>query len=391
MERVVVIGSGVVGASAAYRLACSGVAVTLIDAGAPGQATAAGAGIVAPGTSQMPEGPWYPLAAAAAAFYPELVARLAADGEHDAGCRVTGGLITAPPGTARAELDEIRDHVAGRHERGIGGVGAATMLEPDDAARVFPPLASGVPAVHVDAGAVVDGRALRDAMIRAAGTRGATVLHGDAAFDPGGTNATPVIVVGGQRIPCDAVILAAGAWSAALVEPLGIGLPVGPQRGQIAHLDLPPDEAGREADTGAWPFVIGFDGHYLVPFPGGRVVAGATREDGVGFDRRTTAGGVREVLDQALRLAPGLADASVAEIRVGFRPVTPDGLPLLGPIDGLPGTWIATGMGPTGLTVGPFAGALIADLVAGQTPSAIVDIEPFAPLRRMPSAPTPMD
>ncbi len=384
MERVVVIGGGIVGASAAYRLAYAGIGVTLIDPNAPGQATAAGAGIVAPGTSQMPEGPWYELAAAAAAFYPDLVARLAEDGEPDAGYRVTGGLITAPPGTTRATLGEIRDHVARRHDVGIGGVGVATVLESEEAKKRFPPLAAGVPAIHVTDGAVVEGRLLRDAMTRAAVRRGATVVHGRAAFESMNANDLPTIVVGSERLPCDAVILAAGAWSAALVEPLGIELPVGPQRGQIAHLDLPSEGAARHGDTGDWPFVIGFDGHYLVPFPGGRVVAGATREDGTGFDGRTTAGGVREVLDQALRLAPGLTGASLHEVRVGFRPATRDGLPLLGPVDGLPGTWVATGMGPTGLTVGPFAGALIADKIAGREPATDVDIEPFAPGRPMP-------
>jgi D-amino-acid dehydrogenase len=384
MERIVVIGGGIVGASAAYRLTCAGVATTLVDAGAAGQATAAGAGIVAPGTSQMPEGPWYELAAAAAAFYPELVARLGDDGERDSGYRITGGLITAPPGTARAALDQIGDHLARRHLAGIGGVGTATILDPEAARRAFPPLADGVPAVHVSHGAVVDGRLVRDAMVAAAVRRGATVVHGRAALLPGAN--APEVTVDGEQIACDTLIVAAGAWSAALTEPLGVSLPVAPQRGQIAHLNLAEGMSGHTFDTGESPFVIGFDGHYLVPFPGGRVVAGATREDGTGFDDRATAGGVREILDQALRLAPGLAGASVAEVRVGFRPVTPDGLPLLGPLESLPGTWIATGMGPTGLTVGPFAGAMIADIVTGTPPIARVDVEPFAPERPMPSA-----
>lgn len=69
----------------------------------------------------------------------------------------------------------------------------------------------------------------------------------------------------------------------------------------------------------------------------GRVVAGATRESDTGFDHRVTVGGVRQIVDDALAVAPGLEGGTVAEIRVGFRPLTRDGLPLLGGSDGVAG------------------------------------------------------
>ena len=105
--------------------------------------------------------------------------------------------------------------------------------------------------------------------------------------------------------------------------------------------------------------------------------AGATREAGLGFDYRVTAAGQREVLDHALTVAPGLADATLAETRVGFRPGTPDGLPLLGLLR--PGLAVATGFGAGGLTNGPFAGKLIAALVLDGDPG--FDLTPFAPDR----------
>ena len=106
---------------------------------------------------------------------------------------------------------------------------------------------------------------------------------------------------GGERIACGHVVIAAGAWSRALGGRLGIEIPVEPQRGQIVHLGL----AG--VDTGAWPIVLAFRGHYIVPWTDGRVVVGATRETGSGFAPHTTAAGVVEVLTEALRVAPGLA------------------------------------------------------------------------------------
>jgi D-amino-acid dehydrogenase len=119
--------------------------------------------------------------------------------------------------------------------------------------------------------------------------------------------------------------------------------------------------------------------HYLLAFPGSRVVAGATREEGSGFDDRVTVAGQREVLDEALRVAPGLAAGTLLETRVGFRPATPDGLPLVGPVEQCPGLVAATGFGPAGLTVGPFAGLLAASVVLDRQPP--VELAPVFPGR----------
>ena len=83
------------------------------------------------------------------------------------------------------------------------------------------------------------------------------------------------------------------------------------------------------------------------------MVVGATRESGSGFSAQTTAAGVHEVLGEALRVAPGLADATIGEIRVGLRPATPDQLPLLGPVPTVRNAYIAAGHGATGLQLGP--------------------------------------
>ncbi|MEK8171604.1 FAD-dependent oxidoreductase [Streptomyces sp. M19] len=96
-------------------------------------------------------------------------------------------------------------------------------------------------------------------------------------------------------------------------------------------------------------------GHYLLAFDDSRVVVGATRETGSGFDHRVTAGGLRAVLDAALSVAPGLADATHLETRIGFRPQGPTGAPVGRPA-GVEGLVVLTGLGPTGLTVGPWAG-----------------------------------
>jgi D-amino-acid dehydrogenase len=105
------------------------------------------------------------------------------------------------------------------------------------------------------------------------------------------------------------------------------------------------------------------------------VVVGATREVGSGFRPYTTAAGVREVLDEALRVAPGLAAAEIRDIRVGLRPYSADTMPVLGPVPGLGGIFLATGHGPTGLTLGPYSGKVIAEVILGTQPT--VDISAF--------------
>ncbi|MDX1385403.1 MAG: FAD-dependent oxidoreductase, partial [Thermoanaerobaculia bacterium] len=167
------------------------------------------------------------------------------------------------------------------------------------------------------------------------------------------------------RIPCASVAIAGGAWSTASAEALGARLPVAPQRGQIVHLQW------HDASPGDWPMVAGLRDHYLVPWRDGRVVAGATRETGSGFAPETTAAGLREVFDQALDLAPGLAAATFVEVRVGLRPLSADGAPILGRLPGFENVWVATGHGPAGLMLGPYSGRVVAAAIAASDDTAI--------------------
>jgi D-amino-acid dehydrogenase len=119
--------------------------------------------------------------------------------------------------------------------------------------------------------------------------------------------------------------------------------------------------------------------HYLVAFDNSKVVVGATRETGSGFDYRLTAAGVKEVLEEALSVAPGLAESTLKEVRIGFRPAGPDILPLLGTVPGADGVVIATGLGASGLTMGPYVGTVAAELALKRETE--LDLSPYDPLR----------
>jgi D-amino-acid dehydrogenase len=250
--------------------------------------------------------------------------------------------------------------------------GEVSLLSGADARDLFPPLRADMPAVHIAGAARVDGRRLRDALRRAAARHGTSLRSGVATLTVSGDRVTGV-AVDGQRIAADAVVVAAGAWCPELLDPVGVRVAVTPQRGQIVHLGLP------GSDTSRWPVVLPPGSHYLLAFDDSRVVVGATRETGAGFDHRVTAAGLAEVLTEALAVAPGLADASVLETRIGFRPAGPDILPLLGVTPGLAGLVVATGLGASGLTLGPHVGRLAADLAPHRDPGT--DLAPFDPLR----------
>lgn len=360
--RVIVIGSGIAGASVAHQLSRRGVDVVVVDGERDGVATAAGAGIVSPWTSRS-GAEYHQLASLAAEFYRRLVEELAEDGVTDSSFEVVGAMVVS---AYEDELAEAHERIAAR-AAASPVAGAVRRLSPSEARSLFPPLAPGLGAVHVEGGARVDGRRMREALLTAARARGASVVTGLASLVPGGVR------VGEQVLEADQIVVAAGAWSKKLAAPLGVSLAVAPQRGQISHFSL------SGAATGSWPVVLPMSSHYLLAFPDSRVVAGATRETGSGLDYRVTAAGQREVLENALTVAPGLADATLLETRIGFRPASPDGLPLIGALSGHPGVVIATGFGAGGLTLAPFTGSLVASVVlGGQVP---LDLSPYAPER----------
>jgi D-amino-acid dehydrogenase len=354
-ERVVVVGAGIAGASAALHLSEAGAEVVLVDDRRAGRATYAGAGIVG-WPWRYRERPIFELQRRALAAYPELAVRVGASFE------VVGELFVARPGPL---LEEAYAALAGT-------AGPVRRLEPEQARGYFPYLAPDLAALHVETTARVQGDAVRARLLDAAVAAGAEVICGRAGLDRGPTGVRAVNL-DGRRIASGDVVVAAGAWSAELVASLGVSLAVAPQRGQILHLEV-------EEDTAAMGVVQPLDAdHYLLPFSGGRVVVGATREAGSGLDPRLTAGGVAEVLGEALRVAPGLANATLRDLRVGLRPSTPDGDPILGPVPGCGGLWAVTGMGPQGLTIGPYCGRLVADAVLGR--SAELDLAPYSAAR----------
>jgi D-amino-acid dehydrogenase len=367
----VVVGGGLLGSATAYHLVSAGARTLLLDREDVGRATDAGAGILSPETNSRDPEAWYALAMASVEYYPALVDRLRAEQPGDPGYARCGKLVVAVSDDEVEPFEHARRIVfERRRRRGAPSAESLREISAAEARELYPPLAPVRGAIYSRDAARVDGRLLNHALRAAAEARGLEIRRGsvDALVLQGA--AVTGLHVGGETISASAVAIAGGAWSAAFGAQLGVAIPVAPQRGQIIHLGLP------DADTSRWPMVNAFHHHYLVAWPDHRVAAGATRETGSGFAPHTTAAGVREVLGEALRVAPGLAGAVVREIRVGLRPLTADTLPVLGPVPGVRGVYLNTGHGPTGLTLGAISGKVVAEQMLGKQPA--IDLAPYS-------------
>ena len=147
------------------------------------------------------------------------------------------------------------------------------------------------------------------------------------------------------------MVLAAGAWTNAID---GVRTPpLRPVRGQLLHLGWHGDPL---------PAIVWGPECYIVPRTDGALLVGATVED-AGFDERTTAAGVRDLLDAACELLPEARRASFLGARVGLRPATPDALPAIGPDSDFPGVVHASGHYRNGVLLAPLTARLIADWI----------------------------
>src|SRR3981189_215832 len=358
-----IAGGGVIGGAIALELARAGLRVAVFDRQQPGQeASWASAGILSP----APENPgmvvMVPLGKASMDLYPELVAQVEDISGMSTGFRPKGTLEALFSPETKGELSTI----IARHQ----GLGLkAEPLRAEDARELEPALSEEVEAAVLrPEEASVDNRALTAAILEAAQRSGAGVFSGNGAkaiWREG--NRCAGLVLQNERVEAKWTVIAAGCFSA-MIEGIAPYAPVRPAKGQMAAL---------RADDLKMERVLWSEKIYLVPRNDGRILAGATVEY-VGFDKRTTAGGIEKILSASIELAPGLANARIEESWAGLRPDSPDHLPILGPTD-IDGLVMATGHFRSGILLTPVTAQLIREWVTEQRVSA--DWERFSPLR----------
>jgi glycine/D-amino acid oxidase-like deaminating enzyme len=220
----------------------------------------------------------------------------------------------------------------------------------------------------------------------------ATRALGDLARSLGvevreGASAAPVLlggqvagvrVAGSRLLPVGAVLVAAGPWSPGLVDPSGVWRPIVPFWGVVVEVGLasPPGHVLEEAEI-----------------EGVTDEGGAVADDQVGFSLVTAAGVsslgstflgqepdpgafVGSILSRGAGFVPAIAEAAVGGVRMCARPLSLDGRPLVGPVPGVEGLWIAAGHGPWGISTGPATGRLVADAILGRGEPLPAELDP---------------
>jgi glycine oxidase len=366
----VIIGGGAIGCAIAWELARRGALVTVIERGTPGrEATWAAGGMLSPLGESARDSSFLALATASFDRYPAFIDALADSTGHDVGYSTSGKLYVAFERADEDVLDDLVSRGAAFQAERLSGE-EARLREPSLSAKVLA-------AVFVGRDHRVDNRRFGAALWSAAARTGVDFRLGAAAcevlIDSAGAvkRATGVTLDTGTRVPAAAVVIAAGAWSGA-IGGLPTPLPVRPVRGQMFAVS---SHVTPEAESAALlEHVIMTRECYIIPREDGPIVVGATVEE-VGFAIGPTPRGISGLLAAAVEAVPAIADLPLIETWAGFRPGSPDRLPILGADPDVAGLFYATGHYRTGILLTPVTAEVMADVVMRRRPA--VDIERF--------------
>jgi glycine oxidase len=362
---VIVIGGGIIGCATAYELAKAGCRVTLLERATPGaEASSAAAGILAPVGETRRSGPFQKLTLDSWRRYPDIARELrdvtGVDVEH-----MTAG--TLYPISGKGEQTEVQEQLRWPLATEMG----MRVVEGRELRELEPGLAAGITAaLFVRGDHWVNNQRLVTAYAAAATERGVLIrtgieVTGLIADDSRVTG----VIAAGESLAADRVLLAAGAWSAPIAASIGLELPVVPVRGQMLAVSNVPALL-RHA----------FHGHqgYLTPRPSGELLVGATVEH-VGFERAMTPEGLAHLTNGAIAVLPALRGRPITRTWCGFRPGSPDDMPILGPWPGVDGLYVATGHYRNGILLAPATAAHMSSaIVNGGVPDLI---RPFLPDR----------
>jgi glycine oxidase len=349
----VIAGAGVIGLACAWRAARDGAKVAVVDRAAPAAgATRVAAGMLAPiGEVDFGEDRLLAMTTEAAGLYPEFVAELERATGLEVGYSRCGALHVALDRDEAAVLRRTRDLQS--------SLGFETeWLSPRECRRLEPGISPSLHGgIHVAGDAVVDPRALAEALLAAASAEGVEVISG-CEIERGLIAGGRIEGVATERgeLRAASVVLATGAWSGqAPWLPPEARPPVRPVKGQALEL------AG--AGGSICERIVASERVYLVPRDDGRLIVGATMEE-QGFDTRVTAGGVHELLREAYRLLPEVAELELIDAAAGLRPGTPDNVPIIGPGE-LEGLIVATGHHRNGVLLTPLTAERVGRLLSG--------------------------
>lgn len=378
-QQVIVVGGGIIGTSTTYYLAKSGVDVTLIESRYIASGTSAACDQAILLQSKKP-GPTLKLAMESSKLYEGLENELGANLEYRKG----GGMIIM-----ESELEKmmVEKHVDALRRSGL----EIESLTTKEAREKQPELGEHLlGSTWCEDDAKVNSMKVCYEMANASERLGAKILYGSKVTQLLTEGERIVgVKVNGENVYADTVILTTGIWTAELVKPLGMEIPIIPRRGQILVTEKLPPVLHSNILSGAY-IAAKSKGNELDPnnpagvglvigqTVSGNILIGGSREF-VGFNTETTQSVISAIGAAAVRAFPRLDKVRIIRAFAGLRPFTSDGLPIIGSVSHLPGLFICAGHEGDGIALAPVSGKIMADIVGGNKP--FMDISPFSPDR----------
>jgi len=342
-----IIGGGLIGMLTARELALAGLQVSLLERGQTGRESSwAGGGILSPLYPWRYNEAISALAHYSQAVYPDLVNALMNETGLDVEWRQSGLLMPDCPDV------ELAIQWANQHDIELHHIGH------DDVVSMAPELSANVSksgAVWMPQIAQVRNPRIAAALRKSIEKLGVKVLTNtevkQISLHAGKVDG--VTLVTGEKVLADRIVLANGAWSAGLLENIGLELPVSPVRGQMLLYKTPPEMIKH---------IILNQDRYVIPRRDGRVLVGSTLEY-AGFEKQTTATARAELEAEAQRIVPALADFPIEAHWAGLRPGSPDGVPFIGACPEAQGLYLNTGHFRYGVTLGPASAAMLTSII----------------------------
>lgn len=352
-EETVIIGGGIVGATAAYYLSRQGYPVTIFDDGI-GQATSASAGIICPWFSLRRNKPWYFLVSQGAEFYRRFMLDLQEDGFDTDYIFNECGAIFIRRNQKRINQDL---KMASEKITASPSIKSVKPILPEEVNRLIPFIHSDYPGLYVEGGGRVDGQALIACLYQAIQDLGGKIIQESAhleEYEQGNIH----IKSSSHQLFAEHILLAPGPNLPNLLEPLGYQVDIHPQKGQLFTVNLSKTNTDQN-----WPVLIPFGMGDIIPMSDGTVTIGATHEDDKGFDLSVDWKSLSDLQEEASLWMPPLPSLPIESTRVGTRAHTSDFSVLVGEIPGLNHITAISGLGSSGLTSGPYLGYQFAQKV----------------------------
>ena len=363
---VVIIGGGIVGCACAYYLTQAGVRVHLLEKGALGSG-ASKAGMTHIVTWEEPETHLY-LSRESKRLYQELSQVLPIDIQY----RETGSIAIVEQPQSMASFGET---VRRLQKWGV----RCQILSTDELIAMEPRIAADVGGgAYFEDDAQVNPLYTTQALARAARERGSVIetfreaIGIECSADQ--KRITAVQTVQG-RIPTGNVVIAAGAWSGQVANTVQLEVPILPRKGTlVVTAPLPGDYFSCKILLAAGYMDSVRDGSSsgvavaanVQQVKNGNLILGSSRQF-VGFDATVDPTVISKMMKRNLRFFPDLANVTAIRTWAGFRPYTPDLLPIISAVDTIEGLYIAAGHEGIGITEAPITGKLISQLITKET------------------------